>query len=177
MKSVYKILLLVTFIWLCVLSYFIIVPAEKKNSRRIAYIDNYKVFDAFDYKKIQDTALYDIEQKVSLEIDSLTRELNKVRSMLSQDAKSEELLLRYNSLKKEYSAARQNAEKVIKSESTRLTNEVYKKLNEYIDEFGKMKSLDIVLGSDGTGSVMYVDSTINITDEVIKYVNKRFNES
>lgn len=143
-------------------------------SKKTVFIDNYKVFDEFEFKKTQDTLLYKVEEEVSVQLDSITKALSNVRKEITTNTKSKELLLKYNALKKEYSAARQEAENTIKTESTRLTNEVYKKLNGYIEEYGKANSLDIILGSDGNGSVMYVDSTMNATEDVIDFINAKY---
>lgn len=172
-----KIIFAIFFLWLCSLSYFIFKNSSATSLKKTVFIDNYKVFDEFGYKKKQDTLLFRIEEEVSIQLDSITEALNNVRNEISVNPKSGELLLKYNALKKEYSAARQEAENTIKSESTRLTNEVYKKLNGYIEEYGKIKSLDIILGSDGNGSVMYVDSAMNVTEDVINFINSKYSKS
>ncbi|HZH87991.1 MAG TPA: OmpH family outer membrane protein [Chitinophagaceae bacterium] len=174
MKNLINIAIGGIFIWLLILSYYSFFDNSKNTAIKTVFIDNYRVFNEYTFKKEQDTLLFKIEEEVAIQLDSITRELNSVRSKISEENQTEELLLEYNALKKEYSAARQKAENLIKSESTRLTNGVYKKLNHYIEEYGKENSIDLILGSDGSGTVMYVDSTINVTENVIKFVNDKY---
>lgn len=167
-----KIIVGILGVWLCLITYYTVF--DNHSSKKTVFIDNYKVFDQFEFKKEQDTLLYAIEEEVSVELDSITKVLNSIRSQITVENQSEELLLEYNALQKEYSVARQKAENIIKAESTRLTNDVYKKLNEYIEEYGRVNKLDIVLGSDGSGTIMYIDSLMDVTDKVTKFINDKY---
>lgn len=53
---------------------------------------------------------------------------------------------------------------------------IWKRLNPYLEDFGKEKGYQYIYGANGTGNVLYADKEQDITDEVIKYVNNRYHD-
>lgn len=53
---------------------------------------------------------------------------------------------------------------------------IWKRLNPYLEDFGKEEGYQFIYGANGTGNVLYADKEQDITDEVIKYVNKRYHD-
>jgi outer membrane protein len=51
---------------------------------------------------------------------------------------------------------------------------IWTQLNQYITEYGKTKDYEYILGANGSGSLMYADSTLNITEEVTAFANKKY---
>lgn len=58
----------------------------------------------------------------------------------------------------------------------RIESMIWKRLNPYLEEFGKDKGYTFIYGANGTGNVLYADKSKDITDEVIDYVNKRYHD-
>ena len=59
--------------------------------------------------------------------------------------------------------------------STRYTQEVNERLNQYIEQYAEENGYDFILGSNGQGNVMYAKKENNVTDDLIKYINNEFN--
>lgn len=135
---------------------------EKEENKSVVFMDNFKVFDQFemkkDYDKLIETSLM-IEQN---EIDSLSVKLEKPDAQDKADLtetlrlKQEAFQIKFSELSKKYTA------------------EVYARLNTYIKDYGKQKKYSIVLGANGQGGVMYVDDKVDITNDLIKYINKEY---
>jgi outer membrane protein len=53
---------------------------------------------------------------------------------------------------------------------------IWKRLNPYLVDFGKEQGYLYIYGANGTGNVLYADASEDITEEIIKYVNKRYHD-
>lgn len=130
---------------------------------RIVYMDNFKVFEEFEMKKDCDKML---EKELSAErtnLDAMAAKLNSQAPGLEADKQ-----------KKEFYLAKQAFDEHFGKLSDKYTNEVYARLNEYIQDYGKQQGYTMIMGSNGEGSVMYVDSLVNITPQFITYINKEY---
>lgn len=53
---------------------------------------------------------------------------------------------------------------------------IWKRLNPYLEDYGKEEGYQYIYGANGTGNVLYAAKEQDITEEVIKYVNKRYHD-
>lgn len=56
----------------------------------------------------------------------------------------------------------------------KYNNQVVKRMNEYIKDFGKLKGSVFIYGAQGDGGLLYADESRDITKELIKYANDRY---
>lgn len=61
-----------------------------------------------------------------------------------------------------------------KSREEKLTQGVLNQINSFVQEYARKRGYDIVIGSDGTGTVLYGNASIDITDEVLAAINKEY---
>lgn len=52
---------------------------------------------------------------------------------------------------------------------------IIKQLNQYVKDYGEKNKYQFIYGADGSGNLMYADSTYDLTKKIIEYVNERFN--
>lgn len=78
-------------------------------------------------------------------------------------------MLKYEDLNRQYTLD----EKAI---SEKYTAAIWKDINQYIAEFGKEKHCDFIFGANGNGNLMFANEVHDVTDEVIQYVNKRYED-
>ena len=69
-----------------------------------------------------------------------------------------------------YSESLDNAEAL----ANRYTEDIWVQLNKDISDFAIENSYDIIWGANGNGSLMYADSSLNITPLLIEYSNRRY---
>jgi outer membrane protein len=62
------------------------------------------------------------------------------------------------------------------TEEAKLLQAVYNKINAFITRFGEQHNYDVILGANGQGNVMYVEGQIDITEDVIRLLNKEYVE-
>ncbi len=58
--------------------------------------------------------------------------------------------------------------------SDQYTAEIWNYINAGIKDYGEMEGYDYILGASGEGSLMYAKESKNITDDVLSFINKRF---
>jgi outer membrane protein len=66
-----------------------------------------------------------------------------------------------------------NLERIGKKRA-QMMDGVYQKINVYLDEYGKSHHYDLILGTVQGGSILYGSSGVDITDDIIKGLNKRY---
>jgi outer membrane protein len=68
--------------------------------------------------------------------------------------------------------------KVVQQQATekekKLTEGVMKQINSYVEEYSKKQGYDIVLGAEGTGSILYGTDSYDITSEVLNALNRDY---
>tara|TARA_R110002072_G_scaffold303135_1_gene495208 strand:- start:7436 stop:7924 length:489 start_codon:yes stop_codon:yes gene_type:complete len=139
---------------------------SSNNSQKIGFMENIKVFEEFTMKKDYDLK---IEEDISKEVqvlDSIQLLVNKMSIQGNQE--------NLKQLKQEYFQKQEQYNQLFKNLSTKYTTEVNDRLNGYIKDFSNKKGYDIILGSGGEGNVMFTKEKINITDELIIYINEKY---
>lgn len=142
-------------------TYYIVGQQDQKG---IAVIDAVKLFNSYNLKVELEN-----EAKVKLsfygkKIDSLTTLLQAADSKNIQD---EKLISRYQNVKRALDREYEQSNQAI-------NETVWIRLNPLIDEFGQKKGLHLIIGANGMGSVLYQDNVYDITQEVIEYINNRY---
>lgn len=57
-----------------------------------------------------------------------------------------------------------------------INQKAWERLNPIINKFGKEKGIDMLIGANGMGTVLYASDTRDVTDELIKYANKNYDK-
>lgn len=71
------------------------------------------------------------------------------------------------------SSVRENARK----EDEKMTQGVLNQINAFVQDYGKRNGFDIVLGTTLSGSLLYGKKQLDITDEVLRELNKSYRPS
>lgn len=140
-------------------------PSATAAEHNTVFMDSYLVFEEFEMKKDYDKRL---EMELGMEqasLDSLGAQLNAATDPLKVAA-----------LKKDFTVKKLAFDEKFQALSRQYTDEVYKRLNGYIQAYGKEKHYKLILGSNGDGNVMYVDTTLNVTKDLISYINQQYTE-
>jgi outer membrane protein len=126
-------------------------------------MDSFSVFEEFSMKKDYDKKL---EMELGLEqasLDSLGSKLNAIQDPVKLAV-----------LKKDFTVKKLAFDEKFNGLSQQYTNEVYKRLNEYIKAYGKEHRYGMIIGTNGQGNVMYVDKGQDITKDLIGYINQHY---
>jgi Skp family chaperone for outer membrane proteins len=136
------------------------------QSRKTAVVDAIKLFNQYNMKKELETKEKTRLEAMSKVLDSLTNKI-KVAQASKDDQTAKMLFDRFNQLKQQLRDEYNQSNQLI-------NQEVWKRLNPLIEEFGKKKNLHLIIGANGMGSVLYNDEYYDLTPELVTYVNKQY---
>lgn len=134
------------------------------SNKRIVYADNNKLFDNFimtkEMKRIGEKEF----NARKLGLDSLYIKLQS--PTISQEEKKI-LLTQFTQEKEEFEQINQNF-------ASEEYSKIWARIHGYVNEFSKEKKYELVIGSDKNGTVLYADEKIDVTDELLTYINKKY---
>lgn len=140
-----------------------------------AYVELDKVFDAFELKKELESDLEKIGKIKLGQVDSLKFVLEGMqRNMSASGKKDQESIKQYQKEAYEVAYKKQQVEENIETLKQEYNDRIWKQLNQYIKDYGHENKYEFLFGASGSGSIMYSKKENNMTDDVILYVNKRY---
>jgi outer membrane protein len=139
-----------------------------QNKTRVVYISMPKLYSGFKMKADLETRLKKIES-----------ERNKILEQMQSRVKTASIINPADSFltPSDYQA---KANKVIinsKQVAEQYSNKIWTTLNQYIKDYCQDRKISIILGADGTGTIMAADPTLDETDNILTYVNSRYHLS
>jgi outer membrane protein len=147
----------------------------KYNEKKLAYVDLTVVFSKFDYKKELEKKMLKVTETRKTIMDSLEFDLKLMAKQLesNKNPDKEKVVLfqvkREDFFKKKQEYAEDNSQM-----AKQYDEQIFKQLNQYIKEYGKMKSYSIIFGTDGTGTLMYGEEKIDVTNEATEFINNKY---
>ncbi len=131
-------------------------------------IDAVKLFDGYEMKQ----ELEKIEQRRlmtdSKRLDSLNVSVQTAVAMKSEE-EIQKATYRYRNMKVQL-------ENEYSESSRKINDQVWKRLNPLLVEFGRKHKFAMIIGANGMGTVLYNDEYCDLTEEAIKFVNSRYAE-
>ncbi|OJV71574.1 MAG: hypothetical protein BGO42_05450 [Flavobacterium sp. 40-81] len=75
---------------------------------------------------------------------------------------------------RELIAKKQDFEAFNQQFATEESAKIWSRINGYTTDFSKEKNYDFILGSENKRSVLFAKETVDITNELIIYINKKY---
>jgi outer membrane protein len=154
---------------MCVLTGLAVYTVITSQQKKIAVVDAIKLVNDFSMKQEMERIAKVKLQGLSHQLDSIQNVLRMANGLGKGEAEIKQLSYAYDYLKakleNEYAQSNQD-----------INTAVWKRLNPLIDAYGKEKDLHLIIGANGMGSVLFTDQYYDITDEVNKYVNRKYAE-
>jgi len=148
---------------------------QRKHKNKIVFIDNVKVFSDFNMAKDltkQNENKYKSQIK---EFDSLVKTIKEMETKLQKlKTISNSKKMAYAKLQKIVVEKDNELKKIQNFVQNDISSKTWKRLNEYIQNYGKKYNLDIIMGTQGNGNIMYGKDNVDITDVFLKYANKKY---
>jgi len=161
-----KIIITLAVISIVVLCYWV----YTKKSYKSAYIITGNLYESYKGTKELQSKVITQQNRYKLVLDSLRIEINLNMSDIAnkqKNARTDELKKQYNALATDF---KKYNEEYVQSEQAK----VWSQLNEYIQTYGKENNYDYIYGADGSGNIMYADSSFNITKEIVEFANSKY---
>lgn len=130
--------------------------------KEIAYIDIEKLVNSYELKKDMEKdagkKLYVIQHAIdSLELIRKTISYQGPTLIDSQIARAKYVYDEYYT-----------------SSTNQMNKSIWERLNPAIEQYGKEKGLEMLIGANGSGSLLYADKGRDLTDDLIKYINQKY---
>ena len=131
---------------------------------KIVYVDNVKLFNNFSMtKELKNAGEKEFNLK-KLKVDSLYTTLqvpgtspSDKKIIMQQFLKQKEELEQFN----QYFAAEQ-------------TTKIWARIKSYSSEFSNDKNYQLIIGSDDKQTVLFADEKIDVTDDLLTFLNKKY---
>jgi outer membrane protein len=124
-----------------------------------AFIVNQRVFSEFVGKRELEKKLDGLKTNNNKLVDSLSRLIQ--RSKTSAEAQT-------------YQSGIEDIKLMEQQLSDKYTADIWKQINQWVNEYGKQNGYDYVFGAVGNGSLMYAKEANDITNEVVLFINKKY---
>jgi outer membrane protein len=147
------------------------------NRERILYVDTGKLVEGFTLAKELDKKMDEVLKAKKAITDSLFREYKKLSAEADADKRKDiERIKKLAGLEDEMNYKQQEFEKENKAMTADYMSQVWGKLNQYVMDYGKKNNCVYILGATGQGNLMFARDDRSITEELIQYVNERYED-
>ena len=134
------------------------------SSEKIVYVDNNTLFEEFrmtkEMRKIGEKE-FNIKKAT---IDTLYLEIQ--REDLSKETKE--------SMMQEFISKREEFDQFNQSFAMTQSDKIWSRIASYSKEFSKENNYKIIVGSNDKRSVLFADESIDITKQLLAYINKKY---
>mgnify|MGYP003642045729 FL=1 len=144
---------------------------------KVAYIVTDSVINNFDYFKERSAEIAEKGNKYQSELTNRAQGFEKEvasfqnsnanMTMNQARAKQEELMTKEKNLM----TFRENIMAELSADETKLYNEVYDKIQVYLNDYAASNDLEMILSYTRGGGVWYANKSLDITDDVIAGIN------
>lgn len=140
------------------------------------FVNLNKLYEGFEYTKVLEADLKQNLAPLQEELDSIYLQIQALERM-SQDQKVNSNQTQHYYALRELHATKKSelteSEQLMVSE---YDNKLWTQLNQYVKEYCRENHIGFLHGANGSGGVMYADSSYDRTEVIIEYVNKRFHD-
>lgn len=153
-------------ILLCLVTGVVVYFLNERKQHKTAAVDVIRLFNEFEMKKDLELSAKSELEKLSKTADSVKNKLQMARAMKNERL-ADTLAYTFNYLN---DLLEQNYQK----SNEQINEQVWKRLNPLIDEYGKANNYHLIVGANGSGSVVYMDDYYDVTNHLITFVNRKY---
>lgn len=150
---------------------------DRKASKKIAYVRSQDLVYAYTGMKEMQLKFQEQSKGWESNLDTLKfefqRALNEYQSQRIQ-LTTEEKMTRENLLRIQQNNIVQYTENIknkSQEEEKKMLEGVLNQVNSFVEEYGKENNYDLILGTTSSGSILYGEEAIDITQELIQEIN------
>lgn len=134
---------------------------------KIGYVETQKIYEAFTLKKELEKNYHNIVAADGKLMDSLLMDFQ-----LSGQRNADAHIL--NAKREYYLRKKEELQQKHDELNEKYTNQAWIQINQYVNDYGKKNGYDYILGANGSGSLMYASEGVNISSEVTRYINEKY---
>ncbi|WP_281323435.1 OmpH family outer membrane protein [Flavobacterium aestivum] len=135
-----------------------------KSDKEVVYVDNAKLFDGFVMTKEMKRVGEKEFNSRKLVLDNLYAKLQA--STISATEKK--------ILMQQFIQGKSELEQFNQVFASEQTEKIWSRIKSYTTEFSKEKKYQLVIGSNNKQTVLFADEKIDVTNELLTYLNKKY---
>ncbi|WP_281239383.1 OmpH family outer membrane protein [Flavobacterium praedii] len=135
-----------------------------KSNKEIVYVDTVKLFDGFVMTKEMKRVGEKEFNSRKLVLDNLYSNLQS--PTISASEKKE--------LMQQFIQGKEELEQFNQTFAAEQTTKIWSRIKSYTAEFSKDKNYQLVVGSDNKQAVLFADEKIDVTNDLLTYLNKKY---
>lgn len=147
----------------------------KTSVPKTGFVSTPELYNEFSLTKELQSKLGNVKQMRQQVLDSIKIELQVIGNRLQQvKIKNDSLVSKFEMLRQKYVMKERQFSEENQLLEQEHSDQVWKQLNQYVNDYGDKNGFAYIYGASGNGSLMHADKGLNLTDELIKYVNERY---
>lgn len=159
-----------------VISLFLVSCSQKEL--KTGYIDLNRINKEYKLAIALEAQIRALENDVASQLLGMQADVNlmqdSIKTMQTNGTEpAQEFLINYYNLNKEYEKQKQTQLASIQDSVVKYREELISNINQLVQEYARKEQYHYVFSPAGSGAFMYGDSTLNITKEVIAYLNAK----
>ncbi len=137
---------------------------EKFFDKKISYVDINQLVENYKLKKDLEGLATNNLYAIKNVIDSLSA----IKKINPADS---------GQLSRQIENAQQAFQQYYSQSNQEITKKVWERLNPIINDFGKERGYEMIIGATGTGTLLYADKAHDVTEELAKYINDKYEKA
>lgn len=148
-------------LFILVISFF---PNLLPTHKKIVYVNSIEVFDGFAMtKEIKRAGEKEFNSKKII-LDNLYSNLQSPKISASQKKE----------LMQQFIQGKEELEQFNQTFAAEQNTQIWSRIKSYTAEFSKDKNYQLVLGSDNKQVILFADENIDVTKDLLTYLNKKY---
>ncbi len=162
-----------------ILSVFTIATLWSCQQDKTAYVNNSKLIQDYSKMKRTEAEFKEKNDALSSELDSVAmafqQEVQKFQSEMKSMSKSKRESEQSRLMQKQQQLQQQQQQKsqMLREESDKAINAIIDDVKDYVADYGKEKGYTYIFGSNESANIMYAKKGLDLTDEILRELNKK----
>ena len=146
-----------------------------KEPQKSAWVETGRIFSSFKGTQELEAKFKDDFKEEDRILDSLMSVIRLVEDQIKAGVKPDpQMKEKYNSDIDLYQRLAGSFEPRKEKARDELTRQVWTQINGYLMEYGKSKNYAFIFGAKGSGELMYADTSLNVTNDAIEFINGKY---
>lgn len=156
----------------------LILQGCQTDTSKLGYVESDRLLVEFNETKIEGKKIEQNTEQLRMRFDTLRSELESLEkefktnldkyTVKEREVAENNVNRKKSDVDKYYSILMQK----IKEEDKKVTTELLKKIDKVVKAYGEKNNYDIIFGANSNGNLVYAKKSKNLTDEIIKELNK-----
>lgn len=142
------------------------------HSKKVAYVNTTLLYDGFKLKKELEEKYSKVQLARQNLLDSIKFRIQYIS--VKGAAITEQEKIQVNELQRSYLYKEKEFADDNDATARQYSDQIWKQINQYMDDYGKKYGYDLILGATGQGNIMFAKQEDDITKDVSEYINRRY---